>query len=268
MRRSIIHFFCLSVFFLLGSHSVAALDDWQPVTPEELKMTADPAHPADAIILYHEEISNDVKKDRQIYMRIKILTDKGKNHANVEIPYGLWNSGIANFKARSIAPDGAITPFSGKPFDTTIVKGQGLKYVAKTFTFSNVQVGSIIEWRYSEYWADNLLYAPHWSVQESLPQKHAKFAYLPSPRGASDGRGGIKDRVYSSFIGLPGDTKLKTYPDGRLELELKDIPAFEEEEFSLPPETLKMRVDFYYGNLNMGKAEDFWKEEGKYWSRK
>lgn len=270
MRRSMIHLFGFALFFLLCSQLAAGLDDWQPVTPEELKMGIDPAHPSDAVILYHEEVSDDNKNDRQIYMRVKILTDKGKRHADVEIPYGGPGSGIANFKARTIAPDGSITPFTGKPFDTTIVKGQGVKYMAKTFTFPNVQTGSIIEWRYSEYWADNLLYAAHWSVQQNLPQKRAKFVFIPFSKGGyyvRDAHGDSNDRLYSSFIGLPEDTKLKDYPDGRLELELKDIPAFEEEEFGLPPDILKMRVDFYYGTLSMRKPDEFWRDEGKYWSK-
>jgi hypothetical protein len=52
-----------------------------------------------------------------------------------------------------------------------------------------------------------------------------------------------------------------------MELELKDIPAFVEEDFAPPSDLLKMRVNFYYGTDKMGKPQEFWKVEGKYWTR-
>jgi hypothetical protein len=91
--------------------------------------------------------------------------------------------------------------------------------------------------------------------------------FIKSGYSIVDSHGNNKDRVLTMFVGLPDTTKLKQYPDGRLELEMKDIPAFKEEEFGLPPETLKMRVNFYYGSSNMANPESFWKEEGKYWSK-
>jgi uncharacterized protein DUF3857/transglutaminase superfamily protein len=269
MQRWIFSVLILCVFSLRAAPAVPVVDDWQPITPEELKMTAGPSTPYDAIILYHQEISNDLKNERSIYMRMKILTEKGKERATVELRYGGLSEGIASFKARTIAPDGTITPFSGKLLNVTIAKGHGIKYFAKTFALPNVQVGSIIEWRYSEYW-DRYLYAPHWSIQQDLPQKRAKFVFVPFMRSGHtivDSHGNSKDRVFTTFIGLPDSTKLKEYPDGSMGLELTDIPAFQEEEFGLPPDTLKMRVNFYYGNNTMTKPESFWKEEGKYWSK-
>ena len=251
------------------SRPLLALDDWQPITPQELKMTADPAHPADAIMLYHEETSDDNKSHAYFYKRIKIFTDKGKDRGNVEIPYNGTDIHITDIKARTIAPDGTVTPFNGKVFDSTIVKGHGIKYLAKTFTLPNVQVGSIVEWKYTEYW-ENFVYAPHWTVQEDLAQKHAKFAFIPlfkSGHYVEDARGDIKDRVYYSLIGLPPNTSIKTTADNKMELELKDIPAFEEEDYAPPAAVLKMRVNFYYGTDKMGKPVEFWKEEGKYWSK-
>jgi len=111
-----------------------------------------------------------------------VLTEKGKDRANVEIPYDAAYAGISEIKGRTIAPDGTITPFTGKAFNTTIVKGHGIKYLAKTFTLPNVQVGSILDWKYTEYW-ETYVFAPHWTVQEDLPQKRAKFTFVPFSKG-------------------------------------------------------------------------------------
>ncbi|HKD81897.1 MAG TPA: DUF3857 domain-containing protein [Candidatus Angelobacter sp.] len=270
MSRTKLSSLFLALAFLSGTARLLAFDDWQPINPEELKMTADAAHPGDAIILYHEETADDLANHRLVYLRLKILTEKGKDRANVEIPYDATEGGITDIKARTIAPDGTITPFTGKAFNSTIVKAHGVKYQAKTFTLSNVQVGSIIEWKYTEYWADELLHAPHWVVQEDLVQKRAKFAFVPFLKpgySIHDERGEILDRVFYTLIGLPENTSIKETPNLHMELELKDIPAFQEEDFAPPSAVLKWRVNFYYGDDKMAQPEKYWKNEGKYWTK-
>ncbi len=250
------------------SRPASAMDDWLPVTQEELKMTSQDAPGSHAVILYHEELSDDNKNTSIKYTRIKILTEKGKQYADIELRYWGGDFHIIDIKARTIAPDGTITPFTGKAFDKTIVKGRGVRYLAKTFTLPNVQVGSIIEWRYHEYWGDNQLFAPHWTVQQDLPEKRAKFSFSPyRGSGVISDQHGVKDRVYYTLMGLPKDTAIKLLPDGKFILEVKDIPAYQEEVFSPPEDAMKMRVNFYYGNENMTKPAEFWKEEGKYWNK-
>jgi uncharacterized protein DUF3857 len=269
MLRAKLSLLLLAVLSLASFHRLYAFDDWQPINPDELKMTADAAHQGDAIILYHEETADDMTRHRYVYKRLKVLTEKGKDRASVEIPYDAKYVGIADIRARTIAPDGTITPLTGKAFNSTIVKAQGVKYLAKTFTLPNVQVGSIIEWKYTEYWED-YVFAPHWVVQDDLVTKRAKFTFVPMFKAnhyIEDRRGQILDRVYYSVIGLPENTAIKTTANNRMELELKDIPAFEPEDFEPPSDLLKMRVNFYYGTDKMGKPQEFWKGEGKYWSK-
>lgn len=84
MFRAKLPFIALVVVSLASSYRLYAFDDWQPISPEELKMTADPAHLADAVILYHEETADDMTRHRYVYLRVKVLTDKGKDRANVD----------------------------------------------------------------------------------------------------------------------------------------------------------------------------------------
>jgi len=125
MARPRLTFFVFAIALLLSSYRLRAFDDWLPISPDELKMTADPAHPADAIILYREDTFDDLTSHIHSYMRVKIFTEKGKKRADVEIPYEGTNDGIDDIRARVIAPDGTITPFSGKVFNSTIVKARG-----------------------------------------------------------------------------------------------------------------------------------------------
>src|ERR1700682_1362128 len=125
-----ISFGVLTALFCIASRPASAMDDWQPITQEELKMTSQDARGANAVILYHEEISDDMKNTSIKYTRIKILTEKGKQYADVELRYWGGDFHIIDIRARTIAPDGTITPFTGKAFDKTIVKGRGIQYLA------------------------------------------------------------------------------------------------------------------------------------------
>ena len=122
-------------------------DDWQPISPEELKMTSVPEAPgAPAVILYRQVDRDDGRNPHEdTYIRIKVLTEEGRKYANVEIQYFKEYGGMTAIKARTVRPNGSIVPFDGKVYEQTIVKAKGLKYLAKTFTLPDVQVGSIIE---------------------------------------------------------------------------------------------------------------------------
>src|SRR4029077_15636889 len=122
----------------------ASGDEWKPVTPEELKMTSLPEAPgAPAVILYREVNRDDGRTPHEDnYVRVKALTDEGRKYANVEIPFFKESGNVHNVQGRSVRPSGSVVPFDGKVVDQTIVKAKGVKYLAKTFTLPDVQVGS------------------------------------------------------------------------------------------------------------------------------
>ena len=269
MRHLRLAVFILALSFLCAPKSVSAMDDWQPITPEELNLKYDAAHPYAAVILYHEETSDDNRRHAISYYRLKILTEAGRGRASVVIPDRDDFTHIIDVKGRTISPTGAITPFEGKPFDTTVLKGKGLKVKAKSFALPDVQVGSIIEYRYTEYW-DFWLLAPHWILQDELPQLHAKFTFIPyhGSLGITNEEGDFGNRVYTYVSAdVPKDAIIKRTPQDNLELEVTNIPAFEEEDLAPPSDLLKMRVDFYYGGVDLDKPANFWKARGKSWNR-
>src|SRR3981081_4140162 len=109
-------------------------EDWLPVTAQDLQVKEVPGDPgASAIQLYFADYIDDSEQTEFFYYRIKILNDKGNKNADIEIEVPYLGS-IGGLKARTIHPDGQIIEFSGKPFQKTLIKGRGLKIVAKTFT--------------------------------------------------------------------------------------------------------------------------------------
>ena len=55
-----------------------------------------------------------------------------------------------------------------------MVKARGFKYLAKSFPLPEVQVGSIIEYRYKRKW-DPFFLGTHWLIQHTLFTRRAKF---------------------------------------------------------------------------------------------
>jgi hypothetical protein len=160
---------CLSIVCMVMLTSIARADQWTAPTPEELKLTSQPEVPgAAAVYLFKEEITNDKLHMWSKYVRLKVLTEAGNEFANVELKqYSTSDNGGYSVNAiagRTIHPDGTIIPFTGKPMEKLIEKGQGYKEMAKVFTLPDVAVGSIIEYRYELRYDDNRFIQPDWYV--------------------------------------------------------------------------------------------------------
>src|ERR1017187_9923324 len=76
---------------------------FQPPSAEELKMTDDPKAPgAAAVYLYREDITDESDHSHSIYERIKVLTEKGKELATIQIPYLQGVSSVTDIQGRTI----------------------------------------------------------------------------------------------------------------------------------------------------------------------
>jgi len=234
-------------------------DEWLPVTPEELKMTSEPKAPgAPAIILYRQvdRDDSDAQKPHEYnYVRTKIFTEEGRKYADVEIPVLKQQWDIHAIKARTIRPDGSIVNFDGKVYEKEIVKARGIKYLAKTFTLSDVQPGSIIEYHYVIDFAEGYVFNSHWVLSEDLFSKSARFTLKPYGQWALQ---------WSWPNGLPERAKPPVEEHASIHMEAQDIPAFLVED-DMPPEgAMKFIVDFIYSEGGFEKeADKFWKKQGK-----
>jgi hypothetical protein len=225
---SFVSFLLAFVVMLLSNPTWAV--NFQPVSPDELKMASEPkAAGAPAIILFRQvdrdDRGNTAHED--VYFRIKILTEEGRKYGDIEIPFWKEQSNIGNIHARTIGPNGTIVNFTGKAFDKSIVKARGVKYMAKTFTLPDVQIGSILEYYYTTDFSEHYVFDSHWILSNELFTKHAKFSLKPY----------TSDRLHSLECSLdveqaatrhgatrgsaqpcdqPGSERYPGLPDGRL----------------------------------------------------
>jgi len=260
-RCGLILTLCLIAVLSRPTSSVNAGEDWQPISPDDLKMTSEPMAPgAPAVYLYRQVDRNDSGKARSEfnYVRIKILTEEGRKYGNVEIPFAKGRYDVAGIRARTIRPDGSIVNFDGKIYENTIVKSKTNKYLAKTFTMPEAGVGSIVEYHYTLNFEDNFIFDSHWILSEELFTRHAQFTMRPFARDTWRVR-------WNAPAGLPAGTQqAKEGPDHIIRMTSDNIPAFLTEDFMPPENELKLRVDFIYTDeiqeMDMTK---FWAGYGK-----
>jgi len=273
---------------------------WPPVDPADLAMTQCPQQPgAAAIILYREEISDGETFATSVFMRLKILTDAGREYSNIEIPFMKGYTKITGLQARVVPPSGPPREFAGQVFDKTTFRYRKARLAAKTFALPDVTVGSIIDYRYkserdtSESGSTKGLedivvglsgsddrpeeggIAPnspwralpfeHWDVQDELFTKKAKFETTSNDRLLDYlfGRHGCR----MAWVSIGKMSSKPTFEKGRIRLELADIPAYEEEEFSVPEETLRASVDLFYVSGEVADNDGFWKLESADWEK-
>ncbi len=253
-------------------------DQWTAPTPEELSMTSQPQVPgAAAVYLYREETTEDNLHMFSIYVRLKVLTEKGKEYSNVELPYSAGEGGVSvtDIAGRTIHPDGTVIPFTGKPYEKLIEKTQGTKYMAKVFSLPDVEVGSIIEYRYKRRLDDHWFMAPTWIVQTNLFTRKAHYMWKPTTKTlvTNDDRGQLTNSIAWLPI-LPAGAELKNtrlpgmgMNEGQLDFELNvhDIPPAPEEEYMPPIGSLSYRVLFYYSPYRT--SDEYWRNEGKHWAK-
>jgi Domain of Unknown Function with PDB structure (DUF3857)/Transglutaminase-like superfamily len=274
--------FRLSLLFALVSLTPAvahADQQWTPPTPEELSMTSQPQVPgASAVYLNRDETTDDKLRMFSIYVRLKVLNERGKEFGNVELHFAEGRGGggftIDSIEGRTIHPDGTIIPFTGKPYEKLVEKTQGIKIMSKVFSMPDVTVGSILEYRYKLRYDDMYVEAPSWYVQSDLWTRKAHYLWRPIDLSSgwtnvTNSRGQSTNIIAWTTVLPNGESVAQTKVPGTeqsiMELNMHDIPPEPEEEYMPPLSSFTFRVLFYFTAYR--SADEFWKNEGKFWAK-
>jgi hypothetical protein len=242
----------VALLLLAPCSSCHLLAQFQPPTPEELKMTADPKAPgADAVYLNVTEIADGDVNFESYYARIKVLTEKGKELSTVELPYEKNVYSVADIKARTIQPDGTIVPLEGKPADVLQTKIKGYQAGHKVFNLPAVQVGSILEYYFQLRYSANYSVTPYWQIQRPYFVHKAQYKCISCLN-------------VQGFSVLPPGVAIGKDHAGHSILDLTDIPPAPKEEWMPPMGEMLYKVVFYRPLDSFGKP--FWTYEGDRWS--
>jgi hypothetical protein len=244
--------------------------DWQQPAPEELKMTSDPAAPnAPAVYLFREETVSDDLHMHSMYARIKILTEKGKEmFSDIEIPYEAATFSITDIGGRTIHSDGTVIPATGKAIDKLVVKNGKYKVMEKIFSLPDVQVGSIIEYRWKLRYDTDVLSSPAWYIAQPVFVHKAHYHFSPTKTTRTithteRGHEEVANTLLYTFS-LPNSAKVKEAQDG-YDLLVENIPALPDEDYMPPFRSFSYRLIFYYSPWRT--PDEYWRNQGKYWSK-
>jgi len=242
---------------------------FQQPTDEELKMTADPKAPgAAAVFLYREEVIDDVTHTDNTYERIKVLSEKGKELATVHLPYVHGLHTVSDIQGRTIHADGTIIPLTAKPSDLMAFKSTGFEVDEVVFSLPSAEVGSILEYRLSLTMSPFRVAQPIWNLQMPyfVHKEHFQFHDYVMPGHFIPGDDGEPlDRLMTSET-LPTGTVVSFDKSKNIfNLDLSDVPALPDEDWTPPLNLFKWRVEFYYTNSKT--PIQFWTAATKQWSQ-
>lgn len=231
---------------------------WRTATPEELAMTSEPlALGAAAIYLYTNNERSDEENIELIHRQIKVLTDEGRNRANISLNYNKEGESFLRIDARVIQPDGTVVPFSGEIYDRPLVANREVALYARSFTLPDVRVGSVIEYR---YWR-KFVRAPNarWFLNQDLFTRQARFSLKLSNYLSAAAR-------WSWPTGLPeGTAAPKRDASNVVSMEVRNMPAFVVEDYMPPADDLILSVDFSY-NISLSASNtptEYWRSHGQ-----
>ncbi len=228
-RIALLFSLCLILVF---SQIIIAGDDWRPVTPEELAMKKGKVEAdADAEAIFWEvriNDSSDSKLSLEHYVRVKILTERGREkYSKFDIPYtkGMKIKGVA---ARVIKPDGTIIMIADKDiFEREIVKINKTRIKAKSFAVPNIEPGVIVEYQYQEIIRNAGAVGMKLLFQRDIPIQKISYFYKPYNKKSNP-------RFQSYNF---NDTKFVEDKKGFYLAERTNVPAFKEES-QMPPEDM------------------------------
>ena len=241
--------FCLA----LSSAANAQDKDWRPVSPEDLVSKVSVVEPdADAEAIFWEVRVDDSSADGlslRHYVRVKIYTDRGiEQFSKHDI---VFNKGtrIKDVEARVTKNDGSFV-FLKKDdvIERDIVKANGIKVRAKTFALPNLEVGSIVEFRYREV-IDNAEADMRLIFQRDLPIRTISYYVKPFA--------GDRGMFYEPFH--VGSTKFEKDKNGFYRATMSNVPAFKEEPLMLPEDDVRSWIYIYYASGERKNPTEYWK---------
>lgn len=235
-------------------------DEWKPVDPKELALKESKVEKnADAEAIFWD-VTYDMNFLRSVktntYVRIKIFTERGRDEYSKIKILNPPNTKVSDIAARVIKPDGTIIEINKTDiFDSTIIQTNKLAIKAKSIVVPNLEVGSILEYRYKE----ELLgwnFRAVLEFQKEIPtQSITNCAKLEGSRGTSD----ISKNHFTNM----GQIEFVKNEDFYCATK-QNVPSFHVEPFMPPEERMKPWVQIGSISVIEGKKED---DEKAYWAK-
>lgn len=263
----------LPLLFRAGALLVVALlpallhaappDGWEPVPAGELALTRsliEPGVGAEFIswrVWVEDGVSgSNLRQTRDHYVRLKIYTDQGAQaFAKVDIDYPLRDVLVESISARTVQPDGTVTPLGRKGVvQETVVKKKGEGLRRQSFAPPELKPGCVLEYRYREIRYDAEAAAGIYDLQRDLPVQ--RLVYYVKPLEA-EGWNLRQMFFHVAPVSSPAPT------GGYYEISVSSKSAYKPEPFSPPEYQQRAWMLQYYTEWELATPEVFWGRYGR-----
>jgi transglutaminase-like putative cysteine protease len=232
----------MRTWLLLGLFLVPAAGSaapFPPIAEAEKALKSVPGQPgAPGVILYRKALLNfrdysrEANSRMEVQARLKVLTEEGKNLGEVEVAHSRQLR-LDNFEGRIVRPDGSEQAL---PKEAIFVerRSRSRKAFVTRAAFPNVEVGSILDYRYTLYW-DDFFYLEPWYFHDELPILHSEVIYeVPASLAVQVwGKETSGAKIQSEKQQRQKGTTFKVWMD--------NLPGLPNEPFSFPREDLSSR---------------------------
>ena len=221
-----------------------------------------PDKSAEAVVLfdlgksYFEQTTDDFKVIFEKATRIKILSDAGLKWAQIEIPY--YNEDqiyeqIYDLEACTFNPESGV--FNQTYFNPADAHDEKIneQWTIKKFALPNVKAGSIIQYRY-KIRSDYKFNFRDWEFQSRIPTVYSEYeaSMIPFYEYAFVLQGASKFDSKSTHktTGLSRRFGLTEFQDLVYSFAMKNVPAFNDEEFITSINDYLIKLDFQLCKIN------------------
>lgn len=263
------------VFGCFGLAFLKAKTAWDPVPPEDLAATACKSFPgANAEILFnrttmesdntgggsgkflsHVSTDDDWRNKGANYLenytRTKIYSLQGADNNGVKHIEYPDSAKVWDLCARVIKPDGHIAEYSAKDFSKSVVeKKDGEKWMRQVLAVPDLAAGDIVEMQWAQTIPVKSFSYYFWYCQSAIPTREYIFDVVNSVE------------AYDLLAFNVEKAELKRINDFHGRLEMRDIPPFEEEDYTLPMRDVRGWFMLFYTSKYMS-----WSSTGDVWER-
>ena len=255
--------FIAALFLCLFTFSLHA-GEWPPAAPSELAATAPTvekdAH-AEAIIwdirVADEVTSNYPHTIQDHYLKIKIFDQRGVEMlAKVDIPYARGAT-VSNIAARTTKRNGEVIEMKQDAvFDRVLVKGNGIRWQAKSFALPGLEPGAVVEYGWKERHEEAVANYVPLDLQREIPVETVMVHLKP---------------LVHPYFPFTMRTMVFHAPDAKFEPERNGfyvatwsrMPAFEEEPDMPAERNIRSWMLVYYEEKVNVPPEKYWKDQGR-----
>lgn len=229
---------------------------WPAVDPAELAETKGRIDPDAGVEVLESRTVIDQQDSfgatTEVYMRLKVFTPAGIDKVTkVEIPFDRETDRVDDIEARTIRPDGSIILLKKQEvFDREIVKGDGLRVHVKSFAPPAIELGVIIEYRYTLSTERIIGFFPL-IFQDEYPTRKVTYRFRPFGQ-LLPGFG-----MQALYFGYPR-RELKPDRDDYYEFAMTNQAAKKDEEFGPPVFYRRAAVLLYYTYNVPPTPERYW----------